>query len=325
MHFYLGVDISKDKFDVCLSDGHQYQTGVFKNGPEGFCRLSRWLTKRQAEQITAGMEATGRYWEALATYLYEMGHQVSVLNPKIIKKYGESKLQRNKTDRLDAKLIAQYICKELPYLWQPTSVAQATLKALTRHLDDLLESKTRQVNRLKAGDHPPFVKDAIQETIEFLDKQIQETEAEIEKLFDQNQILSTQHQLLVSIPGIAFRSAAIILAEMPQIDRFSSPKQLTAYAGLTPQQLQSGKMHRTSGMIKLGNKHLRKALYFPALVGMRFNPILKQYAENLALQNKHKMTIIGALMRKMLHLIYGILKNQTQFDPNYFVNVRNTV
>lgn len=322
--YYLGVDISKDKFDVCLSDGHQYQTGVFENGSEGFVRLSRWLTKRQAKTVMVGMEATGRYWEALATYLFETGHQVSVLNPKIIKKYGESKLQRNKTDRLDAKLIAEYVCKEQPYLWQPTTAAQSTLKALTRHLNDLLEAKTRQTNRLKAGNHPPFIKDAIQETIEFLDKQIEDTESEIEKLLEQNQTLLSQHQLLVSIPGIAFRSAAIILAEMPQPNRFASPKQLTAYAGLTPQQLQSGKMNRASGMIKLGNKHLRKALYFPALVGMRYNPILKQYAENLALQGKHKMTIIGALMRKLLHLIYGILKNQTLFDPNYLVNVRNT-
>lgn len=324
MYSYLGVDISKDKFDVCLSDGQQHQTGVFKNGAQGFSQLSRWLTRLKVKTVTAGMEATGRYWEALAASLYEKGHQVSVLNPKIIKKYGESKLQRNKTDRLDAQLIAEYVYKEQPYLWQPPTVAQAALKALTRHLNDLLESKTRQTNRLKAGEQLPFVKDALQKMIAFLDRQIEETEAEIEKLLDQNQMLSTQHQLLVSIPGIAFRSAAIILAEMSQVHRFASPKQLTAYAGLTPQQLQSGTMHRSAGMIKLGNGHLRKALYFPALVGMRFNPILKQYADHLTAQGKHKMTVIGALMRKLLHLIFGILKNQTPFDPNHLANVRNT-
>jgi transposase len=324
--FVLGIDISKSKFDVSLFDGKSYQKGCFTNDPSGFNQLSRWLIKRDAHHCRAGMEATGRYWEEVAHFLYDESYPVSVLNPKIIKKYGESQLQRNKTDKMDAKLIARYLSKEEPYLWQPPTFVQVSLKSLTRYLNGLLEKRTKECNQLKAGKQPEFVEKSIEETIDFLNKKIDDTEAEIKKLREQNEQLKQQHELLTSIPGIADRSAAIILAELPDIAKLHSAKQLTAYAGLTPQQLQSGNSKKERGLIKLGNKRLRNALFFPAMVGQRFNRFLIELTQRLQSREKpaSKKTIIGACMRKLLVLVYGVLKSQKPFDPDYLVHVRNT-
>lgn len=326
LEFVLGIDISKNKFDVSLFDGETYQKGNFTNDLNGFEQLQRWLNNRDVSECRIAMEATGRYWEEVATYFYNQGFSVVVLNPKIIKKYGESQLQRNKTDEIDAKLIARYLFKEKPYLWHPPIAVKASLKSLARYLNDLLEKRTREINQLKAGKHPEFVQKSIEESIDFLDKKIADTEAEIKKLREQNEQLKKQHELLTSIPGIADRSAALILAELPDISRLRSAKQLTAYAGLTPQQLQSGNMKKERGITKLGNKRLRNALYFPAIVGQRFNPILSALSQRLEAREKatSKMTIIGACMRKMLVLVFGVLKSQVKFDADYFVNVRNT-
>ena len=319
-----GLDISKAKFDVSLFDGQHHQTGQFSNDEKGFIKFRQWLSNRGAANASVCMEATGRYWVAVATYLYKRGHDVAVLNPKIIKKYGESQLQRNKTDLLDAKLIARYMLKEEPYLWEPPAVAKCELQSLTRYLTELIEKRTREINQLKSVPPSGFVSRAMEETIAHLDEKIAETEAEIEKVREQSDELKQEFELLISIPGIADRSAALILAELPDLDRLTSAKQLAAYAGLTPQQLQSGNSRKERGLIKLGSKRLRNALYYPALVGKRFNPILKGFADNLADKGKAKMTIVGACMRKLLVLIYGILKNKTPFNPNYLVNAQGT-
>lgn len=322
----LGIDVSKDTCDVSLYDGDFYQKGSFPNALTGFEQLSRWLGNRAALGCKVSMEATGRYWEEVANYFYRHAHPVIVLNPKIIKKYGESQLQRNKTDQMDARLIARYAFNENPYLWHPPTAVKASLRSLTRFLNDLIEKRTREINQLKAGTHPEFIQKSMEESIDFLNKKIAATEAEIKRLRDENEQLNKQHQLLTSIPGIADRSAASILAELPDLSQLQSAKQLTAYAGLTPQQLQSGKNRKERGMIKLGNKRLRIALYFPAIVGQRFNPFLIELTERLNAREKptSKMTTIGACMRKMLVLVYGVLKSGVEFDPDYLVNIRNT-
>ena len=120
------------------------------------------------------------------------------------------------------------------------------------------------------------------------------------------------------------KTAAVILGELPDVNRFNTAKQVTAFAGLTPEQLQSGRTLRQRGFTKMGSKHLRTALFMPALYAKQKNPLLAPYAQRLEAAGKGKMTIVGAIMRKLLHLIYGILKSQKPFDPNYLVNVQNT-
>lgn len=322
MKTVLGIDIAKATFDVCLDHNEQRASGHFDNTTAGFGQLKRWLNKKGVEQVHCCMEATGAYGIGLATFLFERGYQVSIVNAKVIHHYAKVQKRRNKTDKLDAQLIARFCKKETPFLWQPTPEAVATLQALTRRVNAILTNRTREKNRLKADKHPVAVADSIAATIAFYDQQIAQLEAEIQSHIAQHpDSLGKQMQLLTSITGIGDKTAAIIISELPDVKRFKTAKQITAYAGLTPEQLQSGPMHKSRGLIKLGSKRLRTALYFPAIVGMRFNPVLRNMAQRLADNGKCKMTIIGALMRKMLRIVYGILKNQTPFDPEFTANL----
>ena len=322
---FLGIDISKEKFDVHLFKQEQRWSGLFENNEKGFKQLSKWLKKRKVGRLHACMEATGSYGEALAEYLYTEKFKVSVVNPKIIKHYGQSKMQRNKTDKLDARLIAEYCRKETPRAWEPRPEVQKVLKAMTRRLAALRDSRASEKNRLKAQAHPAVVKKSIETTIKFYDTQIAELESQIQQHIDQSpEELAQQHRLLTTIPGIGDKTAAILLAELPDLALFQSAKQVTAYAGLTPRQVQSGKMKRSGGIYKLGSPRLRKALYFPALTGKVHNPILKAMAERLAERGITGMSMVAALMRKMLVLVYGVLKTKQVFDPNFVVNVQNT-
>ena len=117
--FYLGIDISKEQFDVCLTDGQESWSGQFDNQSKGFGQLSKWLKKRKVKQMHACLEATGRYGEAVAMYMHERGYPVSLINPARIKAYGDSQLKRNKTDQEDAKVIAHFCATQKPGLWTP--------------------------------------------------------------------------------------------------------------------------------------------------------------------------------------------------------------
>lgn len=320
---FLGIDISKEKFDVHLFKDEQRWSGEFENNEKGFKQLSKWLKKRQVGQLHACMEATGSYGEALAEYLYNAKFKVSVVNPKIIKHYGHSQMQRNKTDKMDSRLIEAYCRKESPRAWEPLPEEQQALKAMTRRLEALQQEKVREGNRLKAKRHPSVVQASIEAAIEFYDGQIKTLEEQIQRHIDQHpDSLQKSHELLTSINGIGDKTASILLAELPDLTLFQSAKQVTAFAGLTPRQLQSGKMKRTGGIYKLGSRRLRKALYFPAVTGMTHNPNLKSMAQRLEDRGITGMSKIAALMRKMLVLVYGVLKSKERFDPDYVVNTQ---
>lgn len=320
---YLGIDIAKEKIDVHLIQEQGVSSGQFENGVQGYKQMEKWLKKRGVEQMHACLEATGSYGQGVAEYLYQAGYQVSVINPKIIKHYAHSQMQRNKTDKLDARLIAQYCQKESPRLWQPPAEAERTLQALTRRLEALIADRTREKNRLSATSHPPVVKQSIEETIAFYSQQIEKLQAQIQDHIDHHpDELDEKHALLTSIPGIGDKTAAILLAELPDISLFTSAKQLAAFAGLTPKQLQSGNSHRTAGIYKLGSRRLRTALYFPALSGKTHNPILRHMADRLAQRGVTGMSAIAALMRKLLQLVYGVLKSKRPFDPLYVANLQ---
>lgn len=322
--YYLGIDIAKEKFDIYLTCDGESWAGTFENNEEGFKQLRKWLKKRKVKQLHACLEATGRYGEAVAKFLYQQGYAVSMVNPKVISNYAQVQMQRNKTDKLDARLIARYVEREQPDLWEPISEEREVLRALTRRLAALQKGLTAETNRLKAGTHPPQVQESLDDHIAFLKAQIEKVKTQIQEHVDQHPDLKEKQDLLSTIKGIGDHSAAVILGELPPLDRFEDVKQVTAYAGLTPQQLQSGKNNRQKGMIKMGSKHLRTALFMPALSAMTYNPVITALADRLHEKGKEKMTIVGAVMRKLLHLVYGVLKHQQPFDPYYLVNVQGT-
>lgn len=314
----LGIDIAKETFDVALRHGESTDTGNFPNTQRGFEKLSRWLANRETHSVHACLEATGRYGERVALYLDACGHKVSVVNPARIAAYAESKLQRNKTDQQDARLIADFCATQTPARWRPASPEQRELQDIVRQVAALTQERQRARNRLQAGIETPVVVETIETQIAFLDTQIARLEDRIMAHIAANPQLQEKLDLLVSIPGIGETTAAKFLAEVPDVSQFDQAPQLAAYAGLTPRQHHSGSsVHKPSHMSKTGNVYLRTMFFMPALSAKQHNPIIKDLVQRLEARDKHKMTIVGAVMRKLLHLCYGVLKTGKPFDPHH--------
>lgn len=321
----LGIDISKDKLDAALYQADRYREASFSNDKDGYRRLSKWLKKHKAKEAAVCIEATGRYGDGVALHLHERGHQVSVVNPARIKAYGASQLKRNKTDGEDAKTIAHFCATQKPDLWTPPPAAIQELQALSRRLESLKADRTRELNRQQSGLTVTVVLEAIAEHIAFLNEQIAAIEQRMHDLIDQDPELRQKRDLLTSIPGIGELTAANFIAEVPDIARFKSAQQLAAYAGLTPRQHSSGSsVHRPGRLVKTGNGRFRTTFYMPALSAMRHNPIIKALVARLTARGKNRMTIVGAAMRKLVHLAFGVLKHNQPFDPDYLVNVQVT-
>lgn len=318
----LGIDISKAKFDVALIlETGKLRHKVFPNTDAGFKLLSTWLSKQKVELVHACLEATGTYSEALALYLHNAGHTVSILNPAVIKAFAQSELSRTKTDKTDASLIARYCLKNKPSAWSPPAPEISELQALLRRLDALVDMRQQESNRLDAGINATSVKESVTSHIAYLDQQIAHTQALIKDHIDNHPSLKQQRDLLSSIPGIGDLTAAKLLAEIIDIDQYSSARQVAAFAGLVPRHNQSGTSVRgRSKLCKVGAARLRKALYFPAIVATQHNPTIKAMSQRLRERGKCPMLIIGAAMRKLIHIAYGVLKSGKPFDPDYGKN-----
>lgn len=310
----LGIDISKLTFDVALLNDDKVKTKKFTNTSKGFSELKQWLKNNEIDSVHACMEATGGYESRLAQYLYDNNFKVSVINPARIKGFSMSKLSRVKTDKADSELIAQFCQAIQPDLWKPTPLNIQELQQWVRRLDSLIANKNQENNRLDGASEVVAIN--ISTHIEFLDKQIQEVEELISNNIKGHQDLNDKSKLLNSIPGIGEKTIAIILAFLT-VENFDSAKQVVAFVGLNPKPKQSGSSVLGAGRIsKTGDADLRKAFYMPAIVSLRFNPIIKGFAERLSSVGKAKMIVVIAAMRKLLHIIYGVLKNKTPFNKN---------
>ena len=314
----LGIDIARAKFDVAfrVKAGGAFKYKAFANHPSGFAALATWLSSHGVDLVHAVMEATGSDGEALAIWLTDAGHSVSVVNPAQIRGFGQSLLTRNKTDRADSRVIALFGEAHRPPAWQPPALEIRQLQAWVRRLIALQDLKQQEDNRLPTAHEA--VKPSIESIIAVLEKEIEAVKQRIRDHFDQHPGLKAQHDLLDSIPGIGAATIASLLAFMGDLARFDHAKQLAAFAGLTPRQFQSGSSVRgITRLTKAGNPLLRKALYMPALVAMRHNPIIKAFYQRLRNNGKPAKSALAACMRKLLHIVFGVLKSQQPFNPNH--------
>jgi transposase len=311
----LGIDIAKAKFDVALMVEGKFRTKVFEYSIEGFGSLKAWLTRYGVElgQLHACMEATSQYSERLATWLHQAGAVVSVVNPLQIKAYGQSLLNRQKTDRADARLIARYCEAQQPAPWTPPSPAVRKLQALVARLEALQLMRVAELNRQSIAE--TAVADSIGTVLATLEAEIQRIEKEISDHIDANPDLRHKRELIESIPGIGSKTSMYFLAWFAGPKCFDDVRQAVAFVGLSPRAHESGSSIRGKARIaKLGNARLRKALYFPAIVAIQHNPVIAAFAKQLRSRGKHNMTIIVAVMRKLVHFIYGVLRSGIPFQ-----------
>lgn len=316
MDAVLGIDVGKADFHCALLVAERLRSNSFPNSAAGFEKLATWLENRKVFRVHACLESTGGWSEELGAFLHERGHAVSIVNPSTIKAFGQSELSRTKTDKADAALIARYCSAMKPRLWQPPSPSQRRLQRLGRRRVALIEMRVQESNRLQ-GPGVDEVRPSIEATIAFLDRQIAEIEAEISTTIDQDPTLRGKRELLESIPGIGKTVATTLLGELPQLTEFRSGKALAAFVGLCPRQFRSGTSVRASWLSKVGNAHVRRVLYMPAITAMRFNPVLRSFAVRLRANGKRPKQVVAAVMRRLLVLAYGVLKSAKPFDPAF--------
>jgi len=313
----LGIDVAKSKFDVALLKNEKYKTkSSFDNRPSGFIALLAWMKQREPGEIHICMEATGSYGNDLAKFLFENGYTVSVVNPARVKAFGEAELLRNKNDKIDAKLIARFCQKMKPTAWQPDPPEIEHLRMLGRRRDALISMRTQEINRL--GNPDQSVHESVQKHIAFLNQEIEQITQSIRDHIDGNDDLKKKRDLLDSIKGVGDVVIEAILSETNGFARFERIEQVVAFMGLSPKEKTSGtSVKGRPSLCKIGSARLRKALYMPALSASRCNPFVRALHQRLTAKSKNGMVIACACMKKLVHIMFGVLKTGKPFDPTY--------
>lgn len=317
---YIGIDVSKDTLDVIIrQNGKNGSYQVYANTKVGIGQLIKGLHKHKASVVWACLEATGQYGDEVAEELHAAGHRVSVVNPVCTKAYARSGLIRNQTDKVDAGLIAEFCEKREPRLWQPPSALHKTLKALSRRLDDLqviLQSERNRMQACKQLDER--IRTGLIAHVAFLKLQIEALKIELRTCLHEDLELKRQKQLLMSIKGIGELTAVRFLSELGDLREFADARQLAAFLGLTPEFKTSGSsVHTKPRLSKKGNAAVRKLLYMPAVSAKNTNPIVRAFCTRLALSRKCDMSLIGAAMHKLVHLMFGVVHTGLPFDPDF--------
>jgi len=321
----VGVDVAKDDLKVALSIFTiDYRvvvrsTRTFRNTEKGFKQLQEWVNLKKHPDLALHftMEATGVYYEGLAYFLYERSYNLHVVLPNLVKKYGESLGNKSKTDKLDARTLAQMGLERELRLWQPVSPSLLGLKQLTRERDALVCSRTAAANQLHAYRHQGKPnKDSIKRSIKLIsifDKHIKQIEKEIKNFVNQDKELKIKMEYLLSIPGVRLLTASVVVAETNGFAAFENIKQLTSYAGLDVRIAESGKWKGKSKISKRGNSHIRKALYMPSLSKITHDKATKQFFERIKTKKGIGMVATIAVERKLLGLMFSLWKKEEMY------------
>ncbi len=315
----VGIDVAKKKVDLCVVCNAKGKSKVFDNTPAGHREIQRWLSERGFVPAATHvcLEATGPYSEVLATTLVSGGWKVSVVNPARVKGFAQGELARNKTDRADAALLARFCAAMRPALWEPPSRAFRQLRAWVDRLQALKDMRQQEMNRIEAleASEQIDVLAHVKSHVTWLDREIGRLERDIDDHIDRHPELKADAELIASIPGIGRTTVAKVLAYAGDVRRFDSAKALAAFIGLSPRQRLSGSSVRGRTMLsRTGHKALRHALYMPGLVARRHNEALKAFGDRLSLAGLAPKAVIGAVMRKLAHFIYGVIKSGKPFD-----------
>jgi transposase len=317
--FFLGIDVGKPDLFCHLLGPDKTDSKRFDNTDRGIEQLLAWLSSlAPPDQLFACLEQTGHYGYLVSKALHALKiSAIFLVNPRQIKAFGEQKLRRNKSDTADARLIAQFLKSEHLELrpWTAQSPDHEAITELSRYADSLTRDSARLKTKCEATNAPAVLR-SLRRRIKAQGKELIDIRSRINKLIAKNQTLGAKFELLSSIPSLGEVTCHILLAELPPIALFSNARQLAAWAGVTPRHFVSGTSGKTRTPItKVGSAHLRRALFMPAMNARVFNPLLKTFADRLIANGKRPKQVIIAVMRKLLHQIYGILTSRTPYNP----------
>jgi transposase len=313
---FVGIDIAKRKFDLAWLSNGKRKTKVFENTEKGRAELLGWLHKHglTVENCHVAMEATSQYYEPVALALFDAGYTVSVVNPQQIKAFGAAVMQRQKTDRADATLIARFCELVKPQPWQAPPRKVRELQRLLSRLEAVQAMHVQEQNRRYESEG--IALESIDRVITTLEDEIKHLQKQISDHIDRHPDLREQDELLRSIPGVGPSVSSYAIAWL-RGERFDDARQAAAFVGLSPRHHQSGdSVQGKSTISRLGHSRLRKILYWPAMSAIRHNAAATGLAKRMVAAGKNKKVAIIAVMRKLVHWMIGVIKSGKPFDVN---------
>lgn len=321
---HVGVDVSAHTLDVTLRmPTSDLQTAQFENTAGGHTQLIRWITKKgRAARVV--LEATGVYSLDLAVALHEAARvEVMVVNPRIARRFAEACLQRSSTDTTMALTLCEFAVRMEFIPWTPPAPEIRELRALTRRVAALTVERTRELNRAHAArsstDMSKVVVNDIEVNVRHLQRRIDELERHAVGLVAKHPRLQRACQHITSVRGFAEHSAIQLLGELLVLPEDMVVRQWAAHSGLDVRHVDSGtSVHKQPRISKHGNAHMRRILYMPALTAIQHEPNVRVFYEQLLAAGKEKLQAIVAVMRKLLHAIYGMLRTDSDFDGSKF-------
>lgn len=319
----VGIDVSARTLELCLERGGRRRRLQVSNDDEGHRKLIRLLTKG-GRSARVALEATGVYHLDLARALQAAARiEVMVVNPAVMRDFAKALVQRSKTDVDDAGVALEFVVR-MPFVsWEPPPQALFDLRALARRVSALIDQVVAEQNRLHAvrrqGELTSALAEDLREHVAFLQQRIAQLENEAQKVIRSDVSLQRRFELLLTMPGIAERSAIRILAELAGLPKDMKVRQWVAHAGLDPCRYESGtSVRRRTRISRRGNARLRAALYMPALVAIRHDPHIRRFYDHLVVAGKSKLQALTAVMRKLLHAVFGMFASDSAFQGSRF-------
>jgi transposase len=317
---FAGIEVSAKELLVALRRGEQtLPRKSFSNTPEGHRAVVRYLA-RKGRRVRVCMESTGVYGLDLALRLHQQaGVEVMVANPRAVRHFAQALMQRSKSDPLDVLVLLEFAVRMPFQPWQPPSATALHLCALARRLQSITDLCTAEGNRLHAACAsqalPAVIRQDLRRSIAFHQRALARLTRQALQIIARDPLLQERFEQLDSIPGIAATSAIALLAELSLLAAGLDVRQWVAMAGLDPREYSSGtSVRRKTRISKAGNRHLRRALYMPALVAVRHDLHLRAFYQHLLDKGKPKLQALVAVMRKLLHAIFGIFKHRQPYD-----------
>jgi transposase len=323
--YTLGVDVAKNQLDVGLlnPENDQRRAKTVPNTPEGFTELRDWLIRQKVPDLGPVhriLEATGVDHEPVALWFFAAGASVSVVNPAPTKAFGPGLAIRTKTEARDRQVLARYGALVQPPRWPPPAPEVRELQVLIARRDAVEADRRREPNRPEKAEGVPMptpVAESLTQHIDFLQAEATRLQTALQDHIDRHPSLRQDRDLLLSIPAVGEKTAQRLVAVL-RSRPFQSADQATAFLGLVPIECQSGSsLHRRPRLSKAGAPRIRAALYMAAVVATRYNPHIRTLYERLLARGKAKMAALGAAMRKLVQLAFGVLKHQKPYQADW--------
>ncbi len=321
---HVGIDVSAKVLTVVIDhQGNRTEAFDLPNDAKGHKALIRMLTKNGFHAKVV-LEATGVYSLDVALALHRAERvDVMVANPRAIGQFAGAYMRRSKTDSLDANIIVEFAMRMDFQAWSPPAPHIFDLRAISRRIEGMIKMATQEKNRLHAAtsfdEMSEIVRNDIEVNIRHLERRIERMREQARELIADHPDLERAFLHITSVKGIAQAAGIQILAEIAVLPEGMDVRQWVAHAGLDPRVFQSGtSINKPARISRQGNVHIRRALFMPALVAVQYEPNVKAFYDKLLRRGKTKMQANVAVMRKLLHAIYGMLKHDRDFEGEKF-------